>query len=132
MPGGPAKPGRDESLSPPERLRRRDDYHRCYRKGQRKFGKHLTLFFVENQIGHPRLGMTVSRKVGGAVTRVKLKRRFREIYRRWPQRKDLPPLDLVIHAQPSSAPATFSELESDLTQQLRRATRSFSETRRSD
>jgi ribonuclease P protein component len=64
--------------------------------------------------------MTVSRKVGRAVVRVKLKRRFREIYRRWPQRKDLPPLDLVVHAKPSSATATFGELERDLTRGLRR------------
>jgi ribonuclease P protein component len=65
--------------------------------------------------------MTVSRKVGKAVTRVKLKRRFREIYRRWPQRDDLPPLDLVVHAKPSSATATFRELERDLERSLRRA-----------
>jgi len=65
--------------------------------------------------------MTVSRKVGRAVVRVKLKRRFREIYRRWPQRKDLPPLDFVVHAKPSAARATFEELQRDLTRGLRRA-----------
>jgi len=131
MPGGRATSRQGESLSRHERLSRREDYHRCYRKGRRKFGRHLTLFVVDNQLGHARLGMTVSRKVGNAVTRVRIKRRFREIYRRWPEREDLPPLDVVIHAQPSSAPAPFSELEEDLTSQLRWAVRSSGASRQS-
>lgn len=76
--------------------------------------------------------MTVSRKVGGAVTRVKLKRRFREIYRRWPQRKDLPSLDLVIHAQPSAGPARFSQLEQDLEKQLQRVRNAANANQQSD
>lgn len=107
-----------ESLLRAERLCRRQDFSRCYRKGRRGSGTHLTLFFVDNRLEGPRMGMTVSRKVGGAVARARLKRRFREIYRRWSQRKNLPSLDMVIHARPSSSRASFAELERDLTQRL--------------
>ena len=55
----------------------------------------------------PRLGITVTRKVGGAVVRNRVKRRLREIYRRWPDQPQLPALDIVIHAKPSAARATF-------------------------
>lgn len=121
MPFERATPRPNESLRRTERLRRREDFRRCYQKGRRDYESHLTLYFIGNRGGSPRLGMTVSRKVGRAVVRVKLKRRFREIYRRWPQRKDLPPLDFVVHAKPSAARATFEELRHDLTRGLLRA-----------
>ncbi len=121
MPGGRENARSGESLCRAERLCRPEDYSRCYQKGTRNFGPHLTLYFVDNHRGHSRIGMTVSRKVGRAVVRVKLKRRFREIYRRWPHRSELPSLDLVVHAKLSSAAATFNELEQELTQGLQRA-----------
>lgn len=115
------RPRTSETLPRALRLSRREDFRRCYRKGRRDHAAHLTLYSVDNRCESSRIGMTVSRKVGKAVVRVKLKRRFREIYRRWPQRDDLPPLDLVVHAKPSSATATFRELERDLDRSLRRA-----------
>ena len=132
MPSGREIPRSGESLSRGQRLCRREDYRRCYQKGRRNYGPHLTLYFIDNRCGYSRIGLTVSRKVGRAVVRVKLKRRFREIYRRWPQRKDLRPLDLVIHAQPSSATATFAELERDLVQGLLRALESRGRVRRQE
>lgn len=123
MPKGREVSRPSESLPLDERLRRRADYRRCYEQGRRRFGTHLTLFFSDNRLESPRLGMTVSRKVGKAVVRTKLKRRFREIYRRWPLRRDLPALDLVVHAKPSSAKVSFSVLESDLIGQLEKLVR---------
>ncbi|MCH7666007.1 MAG: ribonuclease P protein component [Acidobacteria bacterium] len=130
MPGERETPRSGESLPRAQRLCRREDYRRCYRKGRRNYGSHLTLYFIDNRCGHSRIGLTVSRKVGRAVVRVKLKRRFREIYRRWPQRKELRPLDLVVHAKASSATATFGELERDLVQGLLRALESPARVRR--
>lgn len=126
MPGGRENPPSGESLPRASRLCRREDFRRCYQKGRRSYGSHLTLYFVDNRCDRSRIGLTVSRKVGRAVVRVKLKRRFREIYRRWPQRKDLPPWDLVVHAKPSAATATFQELERELQQGLVRVLRQAS------
>ena len=95
-------------------MRRRSDYLRCYREGRRRHGALSILYSAPNELPHPRLGITASRKVGHAVTRVRLKRRIREIYRRWSERSRLPAFDLVVHLKPAAASASFDELRGEL------------------
>ena len=104
----------DERLLPESRLRRRTDYLRCYRTGRRRHGSLAIVYFVPNQIGHPRLGITASRKVGKAVVRHQIKRRIKEIYRRWQDRGKLPALDLVIHLKPEAGRSDFPGLRAEL------------------
>lgn len=104
-----------ETLPRRERLRRRGDFLRCYRRGRKRRGAHLTLYAHPNELGHPRLGITASRKVGKAVLRNRIKRRVREIYRRWSERSQLPALDLVVHVQPTARTMPYRELVSELT-----------------
>lgn len=119
MPGSQVSPGADpggtgQRLLARERLRRRADYLRCYRTGRRRHGSLAILYFVPNQLGHPRLGITASRKVGKAVVRQRLKRRIKEIYRRWNDRGQLPALDLIIHLKPEAGGSDFPALRSEL------------------
>lgn len=107
-------PGPGEGLGAGDRLRRRADFLRCYRKGRRRSGRYLRLHFDPSPEGRPRVGTTISRKVGNSVVRHRVKRRLREIYRRWPRRSELPPLDIVIHVHPNAATASHAELASDL------------------
>lgn len=104
----------DERLLPDEKVRRRADYLRCYRTGRRRHGPLATLHFVPNELGHPRLGITASRKVGKAVVRQRLKRRIREVYRRWDRRHALPALDLVMHLKPEAGKSDFRMLQAEL------------------
>jgi ribonuclease P protein component len=115
MPGTrlPAASG-SQRLLPAERLRRRADYLRCYRKGRRRQGALALLYFAPNELGHARIGITASRKVGPAVTRHRIRRRIKEVYRRWNDRAKLPALDLVIHLKPEAREADFETLRSDL------------------
>jgi ribonuclease P protein component len=112
MPGPPQ--GTGQRLPSEERLRRRADYLRCYRTGRRRHGALAILYFVPNQIGHPRIGITASRKVGNAVLRHRLKRRIKEIYRRWIDRGKLPSLDLVVHLKPEAGGADFRTFRTEL------------------
>ena len=113
-PPGSTQSSADERLLPEERLRRRADYLRCYRTGRRRHGSLAIVYFVPNQLGHPRLGITASRKVGNAVVRHLIKRRIKEVYRRWQDRGKLPALDLVVHLKPEAGKSDFPGLRSEL------------------
>ena len=115
----PAAGGR-ERLAAGDRLRRRADYQKCYQTGRRLHGSLTAVHFVPNSLGHPRLGITASRKVGRSVVRQRLRRRVRECYRRWGERSRLPPLDLVVHLKPPAAEASFGELRAELQRLLAR------------
>jgi ribonuclease P protein component len=116
MPDQRAFRRRGESLLREERLRKRADFQRCYERGRRRHSPLATLYFRERgeDARFPRLGITVTRKVGGAVVRQRVKRRMREIYRRWSERRSLPAYDLVLHARPTAATAPFAQLEEEI------------------
>lgn len=103
-----------ERLTPDQKLGHRAEFQHCYRNGERRHGAFVTLFWAPNSLGYARIGITATRKVGSAVERNLLKRRVREIYRRWSGRAELPALDLVVHLKPSAGTASFAELERDL------------------
>lgn len=70
------------------------------------------VFALPNDLGYCRLGLTVSRKVGGAVKRNRVKRLLREVFRR--NRAGLTPgMDLVVNARPSIAARGYGELEQE-------------------
>jgi len=67
-----------------------------------------------------RIGFSVSRRVGGAVVRNRVKRRLREVIRRKLARI-APGYDLVIIARPGAADARMETLEQDVEVLLARA-----------
>jgi ribonuclease P protein component len=103
------------------RLRRRSEYLRIYDNGRRLHGRLLVLFVSPGGGSAPRLGITVTRKAGGAVVRNRLKRCVREAFRRAVAAHALPPLDVVVNVSPRAAGAPYEELESELGRLLARA-----------
>ena len=70
-------------------------------------------------IGEPRLGLSVSKKVGTAVKRNKVRRRLKEVFRF--SAKRLPSnLDFVISARPAAAEASFEELNKEFSRSVHR------------
>lgn len=64
------------------RLRKNKEFNYIYKKGDRVSTEHFTLFVVESKYNNYRIGFSVSKKLGKANVRNKLKRRLREITRR--------------------------------------------------
>lgn len=109
----------DERLLREHRLRDREGYQRCYRQGRKRHGALVSLHYVPNELEHPRIGITASRKVGNSVVRHRLKRRVKEVYRRWKGRERLPEMDFVVHLKPAARHAPFGELHDELLRLLR-------------
>jgi ribonuclease P protein component len=81
------------------RLSRSAEFERVYRQGRSKGNRYLVLYaFPREDPEGPRLGLSVSRRVGGAVDRTRLKRLLREAF--WDEARRLPPgSDYVVVAR---------------------------------
>jgi ribonuclease P protein component len=107
-----------QGFRPTDRLHQRVEYLACYQRGRPVTGPLATLHVLANQLGGPRLGVTATRKVGNSVVRNRLRRRCREVYRRFRRRAELPALDIVVNLRPRAASASFSETRRQLERQL--------------
>ena len=80
-------------------------------------GKLFSVHELPNGIGKPRLGLSVSKKVGSAVTRNGVRRRLKEIFHS--SGVGLPTdLDLVVSARPAAAVASYEELSDEFSRSL--------------
>ena len=101
------------------RLTRSADFERVYRQGRSHGNRYLVLYaFPRSGDGEPRLGVSVSRKVGGAVERNRVKRLLREAF--WASAEDLRGgHDFVIVARPASGELAEREGERGIEAALR-------------
>ncbi len=100
-------------FGPRWRLKRRSDYLRVQSKGRSYPTSHFIVLVKPNGLPHPRLGVTVSRKVGNAVVRNRIKRLIREAFR---QAKGEFPKghDVVVIAKGNAAGVTYHQVEREL------------------
>lgn len=85
-------------------------FQRLYRKGNTAATPFLALYCRKNRSGTSQLGLTVSKKVGGAVTRNRVRRRLRAIYRLH-EGQLAPGYDIVVVSRVRAATGSYVQLE---------------------
>jgi ribonuclease P protein component len=102
-------------LRPADRLRKRFEYRRLRDLGRRVHTRSFVLLIARSEYAHPRLGITVSRQVGNAVGRNRVKRLLREAFR---QQRTLFPdgADVVVIAKSGCLPLSLRQVQNELVQ----------------
>jgi ribonuclease P protein component len=104
------------------RIVRSADYKRLYKEGRKIYSGKFVLFGKENGSDKHRLGITVSRKIGCAVVRNRVKRLFREIFRK--SYGEIPNrLDIIVNAKAGCAGALYVELRDEFLAAVRKVCR---------
>ena len=101
------------------RIVRSADYRRLYKEARKVHCEKFVLFGRANGVGHTRLGITVSRRIGGAVVRNRIKRLFREIFRR--SLGEIPDqLDIIVNAKFGCVGAEYGKLRNEFIEAARK------------
>lgn len=119
MSGSPASSSVDQSFPKSIRLRASRDFRRVQGRGRKVRTRNLLVIYTRGREEQARFGLVVSKKVGNAVARNRVKRWLREAIRhnkqqlqgRW---------DLAIIASPRAADAGLDALEADLVYAMKR------------
>lgn len=103
------------------RLARREDFNRVYRSGKSAANQQFVVYYMpQPHIERFRLGVSVSKKLGSAVVRNRLRRVMKEIVRLNADRIR-PQHDLVIIARKPVVDMEYKEIEKSLLHVLKRA-----------
>jgi ribonuclease P protein component len=101
------------------RLTDSPEFERVDRQGAAYRGRLFSVHAFPNEFGTPRLGLSVSRRVGNAVTRNAVRRKLREVFHA--SLDEVPgSWDLVVSARPEAAGAGLDELNQEFARSLRR------------
>ena len=85
-------------------------FKKAYHKGKKEVSFNLVLYYVPNR-GETRLGITVSKKIGKAVVRNRIRRLVRESWRSFCVKEGY---DIVIVARNAAAKSDFAAIKKSL------------------
>ena len=109
---------RGQRLPRAGRIRKRTEFLTLQRVGRRRVGNRFVVITAPGRDGICRLGITASRRIGGAVIRNRVKRLVREFFRRY-QERIATALDVLVIARADAATATYVQVRDELGAALR-------------
>jgi len=105
--------GKPQRLRRGDRLKKRYEFRQAQLRGRRIHTSHFLIVVEPNALQNTRLGITVTKKVGSAVRRNRIKRVVREVFRR--NRQLFPPShDLVFIAKRGATDIDYGSLLNEL------------------
>lgn len=100
------------------RLKKNKDFRTAYKKGKTFFSPSIVMYAFNSNSSNLRIGFTVSKKVGKAVVRNRVKRKMREICRlNLHKLKD--GYDIIFVAKPSIITKSYQEISKDINRLLK-------------
>lgn len=108
----PAKK-RDHNMNFSESLKKNKDFQYVYKNGRSNANRYLVMYVIDNCTEKNRIGISVSKKVGNSIVRLRLTRLIRESYR-LNEDMFLRGKDIVVIARAGSKGKSFKEIESAL------------------
>ena len=113
-----------------QRLKTPEQFQKVYDRKKSASDSSLIVYVCENDVLHPRLGVSVSKKIGGAVVRNRFKRLFREAFRL--TQHELPRgVDIIMIPRPKTEPTT-DQLKASLVKLVKQAAQRLTPTPRSE
>ncbi|PBH43664.1 ribonuclease P protein component [Clostridioides difficile] len=101
-------------------LKKDSDFRKVYKHGKSFANKYLVIYILKNKSDYSRVGISVSKKVGKAITRNRVRRLIKEAYRLNIDEKIKPGYDIVFIARVSSKAATFKDIDKSIKNLVKR------------
>jgi ribonuclease P protein component len=100
-------------------LKKKTDFDTVYQRGKRFGNRNLNFYYIRNKKQENRVGIVVSKKVGNAVVRNRIRRLIKESYR-LNQGTIKVGYDMIVVAKKSCFDKDFKEIEGSLLHILKR------------
>ena len=118
----PDQPNMAAAKPAPQRLKQRSEFLRAASKGRKAVANGLVLQALRRDDGMPpRVGFTVTKKVGNSVVRNRTRRRLKEAARLLLQEVDVGSVDLVLIGRDATRARPFTALIEDIRRSLSKA-----------
>lgn len=102
-------------------VKEKKDFDKAFKLRNQVSSKYAYIYIKDNDLGNHRFGICVSKKIGKAVLRNKLKRRVKDIIDK--SKLQFPDKDYIIVLKKSAPNAKYLELKEDLINILKNSNR---------
>jgi len=102
-------------------LKKKKDFNKVFNRGKSTASRYLVIYWYPNKKEINRYGFSISKRIGKAVVRNKLKRRLKEIIRRFLEDRCLKGYDIIIIARNPVNSLDFVGIKNDLNRLFKKA-----------